>query len=112
MTVVKISSFGLFLWTMLEYELLRVNSVYLKLLSLSVFLGFLGYYLSLEVTNDVWLRSTKMSLCFLILYRISRYFYLYIYNREPDFDRSAKLVVDRIYSFILLIGTILTSMFI
>lgn len=36
-TVVKISSFGLFLWTMLEYELLQVKSVYLKLLSLSVF---------------------------------------------------------------------------
>lgn len=111
-TVVKISSFGLFLWTMLEYDLLRINSVYMKLFVLSFFLSLLGYYLSFENSNDVWLKSSKMSFCFLVLFKILRYFYLSIYNREPDFDRSAKLMVDRIYSFILLIGTVLTSMFI
>lgn len=110
--VVKISSFGLFLWTMFEYELLRVNSVYFKLLSLSIFLGLLGYYISLENSNDIWLKSTKMSLCFLILYKILKFIYLSIYNREPNFDRSAKLIVDRIYTFVLLFGTVLTSMFI
>ena len=112
--VIRISSFGLFFWVMLENELLRVNSVYLKLLSISIFLSFVGYYLSFDFVNDVWLKSTKMSLCFLILYKILRYFYLSIYNREPDFDNSANLIVDRIYTIVLLLllGSELTSMFI
>ncbi|UKN02715.1 hypothetical protein K6119_04200 [Paracrocinitomix mangrovi] len=109
-TLVKISSFGLFIWTMLEYELLRLNSAYLKLLSLSIIFSLLGYYLSVENSNDTWFKSTKLSLCFLILYKILRSLYLAIYKREPDFGNNTNLIADRIYSFILLVGTLLTSL--
>ncbi len=111
-SVVKTSSFGLFFWIMLEYEQLRVKSAYIMLFGISSFLAFWGYHLSFETEHDIWVRSTKMSLIFLILYKILRYFYLLLFNREPDFDRSASLIEDRVYSFLLLIGTVLCSMFI
>jgi hypothetical protein len=108
--VVKISSFSLIVWVMFEHSLLRKVSVYLKMLAVAIFLALWGHFLSVENTNDVWLKATRLSLIFLVLQKILRFIYILIYKREPEFDNTGKLMVDRVYFFILFFGSLFTSM--
>jgi hypothetical protein len=110
LTAVKISSFGLLLWIIFEFDLLKENKVYLMLFSLSLVMTLVGYYLLDKTDYKIWIRTTKLSLFFLILYKILRYFYILTYKREPKFERSNGLIADRIFSFFLIIGTILATM--
>ncbi|WP_299116513.1 hypothetical protein [uncultured Winogradskyella sp.] len=110
LTTVKISSIGLFAWSVWEYNLLKYNHVYLKLLALSLLLALTGYYFLLEEDASTWLRVTKMSLCFLILFRVLRYFYILIYNREPKLEKTKGRMADRMFSFIVIAGTALVTM--
>ena len=109
---VKVSSFALFGWTAWEHNLLLHREVYLKLFVLSAGLATAGYYFLLEETADVWLRATKMSLISLLLYLPLRYVYKSIYDREPKIEKTSGCTADRMYSFVLVVGTALLTMFI
>lgn len=109
-TIMKISSFGLFLWIIFEFEILHHKSAFLKFFILSIILTIIGYYSMNDYSNNSWLKSSKLGLCFLIFYKILRYFYFNKYAREPEFDKRAEKRIDRWFTFILLIGTVISSM--
>ncbi|WP_243472308.1 hypothetical protein [Winogradskyella sp. MH6] len=110
LTAVKVSSFGLVIWIMFEFDLLKESKVYLMLFTLSLVLAIIGYYLLEEKGADIWIRSTKASLCYLIIYKVLRYFYILIYKREPKLEKSGGLMADRMFSFILVAGSVFTTM--
>ena len=108
---VKVSSFALFGWSAWEHNLLRHREVYLKLLVLSAALAVAGYYFLLEENADTWLRVTKMSLISLLLYLPLRYVFKSVYDREPKIEKTSGRTADRMYSFVLVVGTALLTMF-
>lgn len=108
---VKVSSFALFGWSAWEHNLLHHREVYLKLFVLSAALAAAGYYFLLEANADLWLRVTKMSLISLILYLPLRYVYKSVYDREPKIEKTGGRTADRMYSFVLVVGTALATMF-
>lgn len=108
---VKVSSFALFVWSGWEHDLLRHREVYIKLFVVSAALAVAGYYFLLEANADHWLRVTKMSLISLILYLPLRYLYKSVYDREPKIEKTSGRTADRMYSFVLVAGTALATMF-
>lgn len=109
-TVVKIASFGLFFWTVMEHDFLRFDGIYIKLFGIALFLAIMGHFTAIEYPNNIWMKTTRMSLCFLILYQILRYSYKFLYKREPAFDKHSEFFADKVYSIILGFGSIIASM--
>jgi hypothetical protein len=108
---ILISSFGLLFWIMIEQDLLKDEIVFIKFLGLSIILTLLGYYVNIKYGGDVFLRATKIGFIYLILFKLLRYLYISIYNREPDFDKYAERMIDRFFAFLIIAGSIFMSIF-
>lgn len=105
-SIVDITSFGLLLWLILEFELLQHKIVYFKLLLLAIILAFFEFYfknkLELEETSTTY---TRMALCFLILHQFLRHFYVKIFHKEPEFGRDAEKLSDILFTAVVLFVT-------
>ncbi|WP_181039961.1 hypothetical protein [Aureitalea marina] len=112
LNVVKVASFGMFFWVILEHDRLRLQRAYLKLLAMSITLAVMGYYASMDHSFNVWLRATRMGLCFLILYPILRFLYKAMYKREPELDKHSEHFADKVYSLIIMMGAVAASLLI
>ncbi|RYM34552.1 hypothetical protein ERX46_04040 [Brumimicrobium glaciale] len=108
-TTISVFTFALAFWAILEEKLLRFDTVYFKLLVLSIFVGGLGYYLSFELQENFWSVITRLPFFFLISFRFLRFLYVKRYNREPVYEKNAKLIEDKIFSILLtLVAFLLT----
>ena len=110
--VVQAASFGMFFWVILEHDRLQMDRAYLKLLAISIFLAVLGYYASMDHSFAIWMKATRMGLCFLILYKILRYIYVSMFSREPKLDKHSEHIADKVYSLILMMGAVVASLLI
>ena len=105
--IVEVTTFALLLWLIVEFRLLRYRTVYLKLLVLTIVLALFEFYFNNKFEyRGTSTKYTRMGVCFLILYKILRYLYLKVFNKEPEFGRDAEKISDILFTAILLFVTL------
>jgi len=99
---------GIWLWFLMDNEMLRHSKFYFRCLGISVlyaiYAGVLGNYLKNVAIHIV----TLLALMLLIIQKPLRSIYLMLLKKEPKIDRSGTFE-DLIYTIVLFIGSIWLS---
>ncbi len=111
-TVMYILAFLPVIWMGISHDILHYKTVFLRFLGLSITMMALGLWLN--YTNGD--RSTifisvgsKVPLYFLLLQKILRYIFVYLWKREPEFRGVCWNLPNNLYMMILSTGTMLLS---
>jgi len=103
-------AFGTFFWITIEGKHLQYKEPYLKLLGVTILITIWGYYFNETLIDNFWLKASKLSLCYLIVYRILRYIYIIKFKDEPEVDKNADKTRDQIFNFVLLMSSVIMGM--
>ena len=79
-------------------------------ISIAMFLIIIGILIENNSNNEMRSLSyfgSQMLFIFLILQKITRNLYFKIFNREPEFGKFPKHIIDNIYSLFILTGTMI-----
>jgi hypothetical protein len=113
MNIDKILYFLLFLpfiWLLVfDQENLKKKNVFIKYLLISIgilILGIIYQRLSNTENKSLVYFGSQMTIIFLILYKVIRIPYYWIFKREPEISKYPEKLVDIIPTLIVIIGTI------
>ena len=104
----SILGLGIGFWFLLDYKMLRINKFYLFAMAIGITYLFIVLYFSRIDINSSIEAGTVFPLTVLLLQRILRKIYLFLFNLEPKFDRLGT-ISDAIYSVTLMISAIILS---
>ena len=114
MNIEKIIYFLLFipfLWLLIfDQQKLKLKKVFLKYLLISIGILILGivyeHFFTADNKSLVYFGS-QMTLIFIILYKIIRIPYYWIFKREPEINQYSEKKIDIIPTLIVVMGTVL-----
>lgn len=105
----SILGFGVGLWLLLDYKMLRINKFYLLSMTIGIIYFLVLFYYSRVDNNTSSLEAgVVFPLTVVLLQRILRKIYLLLFRLEPKFDRLGT-ISDVIYSATLMISAIVLS---
>lgn len=114
MNIEKIIYFLLFipfLWLLIfDQQNLKLKKVFLKYLLISIgilILGIVYEHFFTAANKSLVYFGSQMTLIFIILYKIIRIPYYWIFKREPEINKHSEKKIDIIPTLIVVIGTVL-----